>query len=111
MPSEKNSHPHLVDGHLALVHNGVIENHAELRASLLTSGIEFQSETDTEVVGHLIAQCMRAGADLIAATQQVLSQLHGSYALALTSSHEPGVIVGARHNSPLLLGSVLMNIF
>lgn len=103
-PSEANSHPHLIDGHLALVHNGIIENHAELREQLRDQGIVTQSETDTEVIGHLIAGAMNHGADLITATQQILPVLNGSYSLAIMSSKEPGTVVGARHGSPLLLG-------
>ncbi len=101
-PTTVNAHPHVVADHLAIVHNGIIENYAELREQ--TQGCEFASQTDTEVVAWLIAQRMDQGMGLLEALQQTLPELHGAYSLALVSSREPDVVVGARRGSPLVLG-------
>jgi len=103
-PLTHNAHPHHIDAHLAIVHNGIIENYSALRRLLEQSGCSLQSETDTEIIGCLIAARMDAGDDLLAAVRGVLPQLQGSYALAVMSTREPGVIVGARHGPPLLIG-------
>ncbi|MBU1188169.1 MAG: glutamine--fructose-6-phosphate transaminase (isomerizing) [Gammaproteobacteria bacterium] len=103
-PLTHNAHPHYIDEHLAIVHNGIIENYSALRRVLEQSGCRLQSETDTEIIGCLIAARMDAGDDLLAAVRGVLPQLQGSYALAVMSTREPGVIVGARHGPPLLIG-------
>ncbi len=103
-PTTGNAHPHLVAEHLAIVHNGIIENYAELREQLQADGYRFNSQTDTEVVAWKIAQKMQQGLPLIQALQQTLPELQGAYSLAVVSAQEPGVIVGARQGSPLVLG-------
>ena len=100
-PTEANCHPH-VSGHLAVVHNGIIENYQELRRALAALGFEFVSQTDTEAVAHLIASLYRG--DLTAAVQEACGRLQGSYALAVVSSEHPGEIVAARKDSPLVIG-------
>ena len=113
-PEERNAHPHL-DGssQVAVVQNGIIENHRTLRESLQAEGVVFRSETDTEVIPHLLARTLTAlkangrqpgGALLLEAVQQVLPQLHGAYALAVVWAEAPGALVVARHQAPLLIG-------
>ncbi|WP_111415150.1 glutamine--fructose-6-phosphate transaminase (isomerizing) [Billgrantia lactosivorans] len=103
-PSEENAHPHQSGDRLALVHNGIIENHEPLRRELQAAGYAFSSQTDTEVVAHLLEHEYRHGGDLLAAVQRGLSRLEGAYALAVVHADEPGVIVGARKGSPLVVG-------
>ncbi len=102
-PNTRNAHPH-TSGDVAVVHNGIIENHAELREELRGQGFVFESETDTEVVAHLINANLRDGGDLLAATRAALARLHGAYALAVVSAAEPGRAIGARQGSPLVVG-------
>jgi len=102
-PNTGNAHPH-VSGQTSVVHNGIIENHAELRVELLEQGYEFASQTDTEVVAHLIEHQQRHGKDLLGALCNVLPRLHGAYALAVLSAREPGRLLGARLGSPLVAG-------
>ena len=104
VPNTKNAHPHTSGDQLALVHNGIIENHQELRKELQHAGCEFSSDTDTEVMVHLIAQLMNSGLDLFSAVQKAIGRLRGAFAIAVVSAAEPGVIVGARQGSPLVLG-------
>ena len=104
VPNEANAHPHVSGNSLSVVHNGIIENHAELREELLAAGYTFSSDTDTEVVAHLIEHYQRGGDSLLLATQKTLDRLHGAYALAVMSRREPGVLIGARSGSPLVLG-------
>src|SRR4051794_13072276 len=102
-PSDRNAHPHVsFDGRVALVHNGVIENYAALRRRLQDDGIELRSDTDTEVIAHLIARHLEA--DLAEAVERTLPLLKGTYGLAVVSTAQPGVIVGARLGSPLVIG-------
>lgn len=103
VPCERNAHPHISHG-LAVVHNGIIENHEALRTRLKAEGYEFTSETDTEVVAHLIASELKAGQDFFAATRAAIAQLQGAYALAVASEAEPQRVIVAREGSPLLLG-------
>ena len=103
VPNTDNAHPH-ISGDISVVHNGIIENHAALRAELLAQGYEFSSQTDTEVVAHLIEHQQRQGLDLLAALRVVLPRLHGAYALAVMSAREPGRLLGARLGSPLVAG-------
>ncbi len=110
-PSEANAHPHCSGGlaggsdQLALVHNGIIENHEELRRELRSAGYEFQSQTDTETIVHLLHRLMtRDGLDLLAAVKAVVGQLHGAYGIAVIHAAEPEKIVCARSGSPLVLG-------
>ena len=102
VPNEANAHPHISTDDLAVVHNGIIENHDEIRQSLQTQGYQFASETDTEVVAHLIHSLYQG--DLWQALCQALERLRGAYALAVTCRAEPGRIVGARRGSPLVVG-------
>jgi glucosamine--fructose-6-phosphate aminotransferase (isomerizing) len=103
VPSEKNAHPH-VSGGVSVVHNGIIENHDELRARLRGQGYEFVSETDTEVIAHLVHSRLRGGANLFEAVRQSIGELVGAFAIAVVSDHEPARLVVARHGAPLLLG-------
>ncbi len=102
-PSERNAHPHTsCGGHIAVVHNGIIENFAELRDELAARGHELTSETDTEVVAHLVEEAY-AG-DLLQAVREAASRLIGAYALAVACDAEPGTIVAMRKDSPLVVG-------
>ncbi len=108
-PSEANAHPHTGGGdplgpEVAVVHNGIIENHAELREELKGRGFEFRSETDTEVIAHLLAEKVADGEPLTEALAGTLKRLEGSFAVAAMSVHEPETIVAARHQSPLVVG-------
>ena len=104
VPSTENAHPHVSGDQLALVHNGIIENHEELRLELQAQGCQFSSDTDTEVMVHLIARLMDSGLDLFSALRRAIGRLRGAFAIAVVSAAEPGVIVGARKGSPLVLG-------
>ena len=110
-PAERNAHPHFSHGtgaaagaraRIALVHNGIIENHDELRAELQARGYRFDSQTDTEVIAHLVDHCY--GGDLFDAVQQATGKLRGAYAIAVFCRDEPHRVVGAREGSPLVLG-------
>jgi len=104
-PTDGNAHPHLADGgKLALIHNGIIENFAELKQELLAEGVEFASETDSEVAAHLVGRAFRETGDLTAAMQQVVQRLEGAFTLLVVHADQPGVVVGARRNSPLVVG-------
>ncbi len=105
-PTDRNAHPHLDnEGKLALIHNGIIENYVELREELENRGHIFKSETDTESVVHLLSDARKKhGGDLAAAMREVCAELRGSFTLLAIHSDEPGRIVGARRNSPLVVG-------
>jgi len=103
-PNTINAHPHVSGATVALVHNGIIENHDELREELQATGYECVTETDTEVMAHLIHCLLAEGNDLFAAVRQAVKRLRGAFAIAVVSAEEPGVIVGARAGSPLVLG-------
>ena len=103
-PTSLNAHPHLAGNRVALVHNGIIENHSHLRDALIAEGVEFLSQTDTEVIVHLIHKALMSGATLLEAVQQTIAQLEGAFAIAVVDiEHEDEVIV-AREGSPLVLG-------
>lgn len=102
-PAEHNAHPHVSDK-LAIVHNGIIENHAVLRSRLSDMGYVFTSETDTEVVAHLIAAHYRQSGSVLTAFRAALKELHGAYALALVHEDEPDTLYCARMGSPLVIG-------
>ncbi len=102
-PSEANAHPH-VSGRLAVVHNGIIENHEALRTRLQAEGFVFTSETDTEVIAHLIERHMRQTKDLLAATRAAVLELEGAYAIGVVSANSPHQLICARKGSPLLVG-------
>ena len=104
VPSERNAHPHISKNHIAVVHNGIIENYEALRTCLAAEGYEFTSDTDTEVIAHLIHSHYARGNSLLAATQAALKELIGAYAIGVIASDEPDRLVCARRGSPLLLG-------
>ena len=103
-PSERNSHPHMLDGRLALVHNGIIENFLELRADITARGGHFESDTDSEVIVHLVAQFVQEGMDFTTAVRKATSKLEGAFAIGLMSNAEPGQIIAAKRGCPLVLG-------
>lgn len=104
-PNDRNAHPHLSeDGRLAVVHNGIIENFAVLRAELEAAGHELQSETDTEVVVHLLSDELERTPALDDAVRAVCRRLEGAFTLVFTDAQQPDVVVGARRNSPLVVG-------
>jgi len=103
-PSEVNAHPHAA-GPVAVVHNGIIENHVAVRAELEGQGIKFLSDTDTEIIAHLIHRELTRGApNLFEAVRKALTHVVGAYAIAIVSRDEPGVVVAARFGSPLVVG-------
>lgn len=102
-PTASNAHPHAT-GEVAIVHNGIIENYKDLRAELATKGRSFESETDTEIVAHLISAEVEAGADPVAAVRAVLPRLRGAFALAIAFRRHPDLLIGARLGSPLVVG-------
>jgi glutamine---fructose-6-phosphate transaminase (isomerizing) len=103
-PSDENSHPHKV-GPISIIHNGIIENHLQLRAELLASGSQFSSETDTEIFAHLVQRELVNGADnLTLAVRRALQKVRGSYAFVVMSDKEPGTLVAAKNSSPLVVG-------
>ena len=104
-PTDRNAHPHLSDdGRLAVIHNGIIENFATLKDELLADGFRFESETDTEVAAVLLGREYRATGDLSEAFQRVVSRLEGAFTLLALHKDQPHVVVGARRNSPLVIG-------
>ena len=103
-PSDENAHPHAYQG-VAVVHNGIIENHLQLRAELTGAGHVFSSETDTEIIAHLVAAALSAGApDLLAAVRAALSRVRGTYAIAVVAEDRPNQVVAAKNASPLVIG-------
>ncbi|MGH8233144.1 MAG: glutamine--fructose-6-phosphate transaminase (isomerizing) [Rhodanobacteraceae bacterium] len=104
VPNEANAHPHLSRDTVAVVHNGIIENHAELRAELQAAGYAFTSETDTEVIAHLVHRLVADGKGLLAAVTEATHRLRGAYAIAVIHAEAPGQVVGARRGSPLCVG-------
>ena len=103
-PSERNAHPHISDDGLAVVHNGIIENHEAMRERLSKLGYAFVSDTDTEVVAHLVHYHYKTTGDLCLATHRAVSELIGAYAIAVVSQKDPRRMVVARKGAPLLLG-------
>lgn len=103
VPNETNAHPHFSEG-VAIVHNGIIENFAELRAELIADGYQFASQTDTEVVAHLIARAMKRGAEPVAAAHGALKRLRGAFAIAVMFADHDDLLVGARNGPPLAIG-------
>jgi glucosamine--fructose-6-phosphate aminotransferase (isomerizing) len=101
-PSERNAHPH-TSGRIAVVHNGIIENHVELKRALEAEGRVFSSDTDTEIVAHLVDRAMDAGLSLVEAVRAALREVRGAYAVAVVSRDEPERVVVARQASPLVL--------
>src|ERR1700754_1251781 len=107
-PTDRNAHPHRdAAGKIAVVHNGIIENFAALRAELETAGVKFASDTDTEVAVHLVArqhQCGDTAGDFVASVLAILRRLEGHFTLVFANADEPGTIVAARRSTPLVLG-------
>ncbi|PFG33981.1 glutamine--fructose-6-phosphate transaminase [Sanguibacter antarcticus] len=104
-PTDVNAHPHLADGgKLAIIHNGIVENYALLKLELVAEGVEFLSETDTEVAAHLVARAYDACGDLTEAMRQVVLRLEGAFTLLAVHADQPDLVVGARHDSPLVVG-------
>ncbi len=104
-PNDTNAHPHTDEQTtVALVHNGIIENYATLKSALEAEGHVFRTQTDTEVLAHLIEKYMRKGLKLERAVGSALEDVEGTYGIAVMSSSEPGVLVGARHGSPMVVG-------
>ncbi len=103
-PSERNAHPHFSGHDLAVVHNGIIENHEELRAQLKGMGYVFSSDTDTEVIVHLLDHKLKTQPDLTAALKEAVKELHGAYGLAVISAKHPDRLLAARSGSPLVIG-------
>jgi glutamine---fructose-6-phosphate transaminase (isomerizing) len=104
VPSERNAHPHISRDGLAVVHNGIIENHEAMRARLESAGYEFTSDTDTEVVAHLIHYYVDRKQDLFTAVRTAVAELSGAYAIAVLSQTAPDRLIAARKGAPLLLG-------
>jgi glucosamine--fructose-6-phosphate aminotransferase (isomerizing) len=102
-PSEANAHPHMTDD-VAIVHNGIIENFRELKAQLMAEGAPFSSDTDTEVIAHLLTRELRAGKDPVAAVYQALAHLQGAFALAMIFRGYEDLMIVARQGSPLAIG-------
>jgi glucosamine--fructose-6-phosphate aminotransferase (isomerizing) len=103
-PSEANAHPHISRGELAVVHNGIIENHHALREAQRAQGFEFTSQTDTEVIGHQIRHHLDQGADLFDAVRAAAADLEGAFAIGVLSGAEPNRLLAARRGSPLVIG-------
>jgi glucosamine--fructose-6-phosphate aminotransferase (isomerizing) len=104
VPSERNAHPHISDDGLAIVHNGIIENHEALRAELSASGYAFTSDTDTEVIAHRIHHHLKKGGTLLEAVGRTVAELEGAYALAVVSESDPERIILAREGCPVVIG-------
>ena len=104
VPTENNAHPHFSGSHLAVVHNGIIENHGPLREQLQALGYSFSSDTDTEVIVHLLDHSLKSQASLLQALQAVVKQLKGAYGLAVISAAQPDTLLAARSGSPLVIG-------
>ncbi|AWV08536.1 glucosamine--fructose-6-phosphate aminotransferase [Lysobacter maris] len=102
--TEVNAHPHVSFNELAVVHNGIIENHDAQRERLSAAGYTFESQTDTEVIAHLVHYHQQQGADLLQAVQRAVSELEGAYAIAVVSKREPSRLIAARMGCPLLVG-------
>ena len=102
-PSEENAHPHRAGG-IVVVHNGIIENYIQLKNRLIKEGCKFTSETDTEVICHLVNMYSKKGNGLEEAVRKALKEIHGSYAIGVINENEPDVLIGARNGSPLVAG-------
>ncbi|KAJ1463848.1 nucleophile aminohydrolase, partial [Baffinella frigidus] len=103
-PSEVNAHPHISSDNIAVVHNGIIENHQELRARLQGMGYEFVSETDTEVIAHLVHLELKTSATLLEAVQKTVKQLDGAYGTVVLDTADKSRVIVARSGSPLVIG-------
>lgn len=104
IPSERNAHPHICRESVAVVHNGIIENHEDLRRELRQKGYDFDSDTDTEVIVHQIHGFLEEGLNLLEAVKETCKLLEGAYAIGVISVNEPKRLIAARHGSPLVIG-------
>src|SRR5258705_7713792 len=102
-PSEQNAHPHRA-GKIVVIHNGIIENYLELRAALQARGRRFSSETDTEVISHLIDECVQDGLDFVAASRKAIQQLEGSFSIVVMHEECPDRLVAAKSATPIVIG-------
>lgn len=103
-PSERNAHPHMSGEDIAVVHNGIIENYEVLKKELITEGFEFYSDTDTEVIAHLVQYYFNQSKDLLLAVRQSMARLEGAYAIGVVSRHFPDKLIAGRKGSPLVIG-------
>ena len=103
-PSERNAHPHVSPDNIAVVHNGIIENHARLRSELQAQGYTFNSDTDTEVIAHLVHRELKTASSLLDAVQRTVKQLDGAYGTVLMDRSDSSRLVVARSGSPLVIG-------
>lgn len=104
IPSEQNAHPLISNDEFVLVHNGIIENHDQLKIFLIDKGYVFHSETDSETIVHLLHYHYQSTPDFLKATQKTIAALEGAYALGIMSTHEPDTLIAVRHGSPLVIG-------
>ena len=104
VPSEANAHPHLSSDRIVVVHNGIIENHSVLREELIKDGYQFTSDTDTEVIAHLMHRELEKSSDLLGAFQTTISLLEGAYGTVVMDSEDPDQLLAARSGSPLVIG-------
>lgn len=104
VPSERNAHPHMSRNRVAVVHNGIIENYEALRTTLQKAGYTFESETDTEVIAHLVDSHYTQGVGLLEATRAAIGELTGAYAIGVVAADKPELLICARRGSPLLMG-------
>ncbi len=102
-PSEQNAHPHRA-GRIVVIHNGIIENYLELRAALQSRGRRFSSETDTEVISHLIDECVQDGLEFVAAARKAIAQLHGSFSIVVMHEDRPDRLIAAKSATPIVIG-------
>ena len=107
--TESNAHPHVSKNEIAVVHNGIIENHDEQRDRLEKLGYVFESQTDTEVIAHLIHYYHNQGLVLLAATQKAVTELTGAFAISVISVKEPNAMITARFGCPLLIGGLCID--
>jgi glucosamine--fructose-6-phosphate aminotransferase (isomerizing) len=104
IPNERNAHPHVSQDGLAIVHNGIIENHEAIRSQLTAAGYTFESDTDTEVIAHLVHSHLGTDGNLLAAVRHTVAEIAGAFAIAVLSEKVPGKLIVARQGAPLLLG-------
>ena len=102
-PSETNAHPHRA-GDVVVVHNGIIENYLELKEQLTKRGTHFSSETDSEIVAHLVAEKIERGMDFLEAVRRTLREIHGSYALLFLNQRDPQRLIVAKNSTPIVIG-------
>ena len=102
--SEDNAHPHVAANRVSIVHNGIIENHRDMRIRLESAGHQFASDTDSEVLAHLFVEAFDAGLDTVIATQKILAEIDGAYAFAAMATDYPDQLIVARNASPLAVG-------